>query len=844
MARLCWLATAVLLSASGMPLRGQHSQAAPESRPAEHRVLLRIASSDDGLHFSDTGKVFARNAAAPDLVRLPNGDLLAVFDDLTRPAKAGEPVLLLSRSTDDGRTWSAPRPAIVRAEEAKRLRFTHGGFVLLPNGLLRLYFHVTEPTGREGLPGKINFIGSAVTRNGQEYLLDRRMKVGCERGTDAHPSAIRIGSQTLLHVQDQESGGGQASRRASAVLRYLSLDGRLFKPTERMRESGVAGNMVALRGGKYGLYVSSGDDLRVLISTDGLRWRAEPGVSLQNASDPAVVQLKNGRFMMVYCALPGKGPADAGEPPLTATPDSANGLATGKLGTPASNGTQGSTGAALRGQPAVQPGAAPASPGNSSVADGEGLEQPWDPFSQADPESQLGDPARTASGDADVSTMGLDEFFAPRPDFQNGFDYCQWFLDTMTPAAGNNAYESYASFTETDRSGPEWQFKDRLNDGVASGPPGPWNPADYPEWEQFYQASQGLLAQFRAATLDPRLQFSSAKLPANSSESDADRLLFSFLLPSLSSCRGLSKATLAQAWRMENGQVSPDRIRESWETVLGNANHLQAGPTLIEGLVSIAERSMAENEARWALRQGVFTTPDQIEAALRLLQARDATPVDMSHTLRLEHAAAMDAIQYAFSPADENGQPRLNSERARRLLNMTGTSNPTGDLPPLTADDARAAIEAFDACFREMTDQWRTGYPAVRSSDIETTANEYANTNLITKTFLPSLSRAYQIQARSEASRRATQLSYEAALFNARHGRWPTTLDELPEASTSAVRTDPFTGSDFGYRLGTEGPTIYSSSENGTDDGGVHAKRWADEPVNGSDDYVFWPPQP
>ena len=102
---------------------------------------------------------------------------------------------------------------------------------------------------------------------------------------------------------------------------------------------------------------------------------------------------------------------------------------------------------------------------------------------------------------------------------------------------------------------------------------------------------------------------------------------------------------------------------------------------------------------------------------------------------------------------------------------------------------------------------------------------------------------AYQIQARSEASRRATQLTYEAALYNARHGRWPTTLDELPEASRSEVRTDPFTGSDFGYRLGADGPTIYSKSENGTDDGGVHSKRWADEPVNGSDDYVFWPPQ-
>jgi hypothetical protein len=59
------------------------------------------------------------------------------------------------------------------------------------------------------------------------------------------------------------------------------------------------------------------------------------------------------------------------------------------------------------------------------------------------------------------------------------------------------------------------------------------------------------------------------------------------------------------------------------------------------------------------------------------------------------------------------------------------------------------------------------------------------------------------------------------------------------------MRTDPFTGGRFGYRLTDDGPTIYSASENGIDDGGIHSPRWDDEITNqaGSDDYVFWPPQ-
>ena len=59
------------------------------------------------------------------------------------------------------------------------------------------------------------------------------------------------------------------------------------------------------------------------------------------------------------------------------------------------------------------------------------------------------------------------------------------------------------------------------------------------------------------------------------------------------------------------------------------------------------------------------------------------------------------------------------------------------------------------------------------------------------------------------------------------------------------MRVDPFTGNYFGYHLTEEGPTIYSASENGLDDGGIHSPRWNDEITNeaASDDHVFWPPK-
>ena len=100
-------------------------------------------------------------------------------------------------------------------------------------------------------------------------------------------------------------------------------------------------------------------------------------------------------------------------------------------------------------------------------------------------------------------------------------------------------------------------------------------------------------------------------------------------------------------------------------------------------------------------------------------------------------------------------------------------------------------------------------------------------------------------------------------IFRARHDRFPETLRELPGDRKAAsplsqdVRIDPFTGDYFDYQLTEDGPRIYSLSENGIDDGGIHSPNWDTEIDNGrkadrgaaspmpsrSDDHVFWPPQ-
>ena len=163
------------------------------------------------------------------------------------------------------------------------------------------------------------------------------------------------------------------------------------------------------------------------------------------------------------------------------------------------------------------------------------------------------------------------------------------------------------------------------------------------------------------------------------------------------------------------------------------------------------------------------------------------------------------------------------------------------ELASTTADKVTRNFIDFADHYSEMTGR---GYPEVKAKDLDEMTKQYAENNYVSRFMLPSLSRAYQLVNRQEASRRATQLSYAIHLHKARTGQWPQSLDELPTRYTQGARTDPFSGRDFVYRPTGDGFTLYTTSENGIDNGGVPRPRWDTENKDDpTDDYVFWPPQ-
>lgn len=294
------LALLVIVSSPALPAAAGATPASVEE-PRLSGFLLRIARSEDGLSFADTGEVFLDSATAPDLVRLPNQDLLALFDYHDSPGTQDQPVLAVCRSSDDGATWSAPHPIRIEGTPADGTRLRYGSLVVMPSGFVRLYCYAVKPGDDLSDGVSERFIASAVTRNGLDYLIDPEVHIAVEGTAQGQPSAAWTGDHLSLLVAPRKEPG-EADRASGTVLCYSSLDGRRFGAAERMRLVGLTGSIVAPEDQHLRLYFSYRNEILSMGSLNGTHWGHEMGVRLRNASDPAVVQLKDDRFCMLYVA--------------------------------------------------------------------------------------------------------------------------------------------------------------------------------------------------------------------------------------------------------------------------------------------------------------------------------------------------------------------------------------------------------------------------------------------------------------------------------------------------------------------------------------------------------------
>lgn len=811
------------------------------TRPAS-QTEIRIAVSEDGIEFRDVEGVLLRGAAAPSMIRLPGGDLLVVSDYAVSQTPHDGTVPAVTRSGDRGRTWSALMPVALVSPSESLVRPRHAELIGPDRGFVRMLIAHDRARGPSGSDGDALLIAAASSRDGVRFRID---SAACTRpidAADAHPVVSVLEREMRLYVQSppRRTDGDPTP---APVVGYRRAGGATFAPeAERVAiDADFVGSVVATAG-MLRAYVSTDEGVVSFRSKEGRLWLREEGVRVAGGWDPAAVTLRDGSVVMLYCAP--RSPVKRGAPSLVSIDDAGfrerlrEAEDAQKIADARHREFSATDEVAVQGGDAAAPGAD-------------------DAWADVDPDGEIGAYGFAGHDGVDASLdvasaadgVSFDEDgFAPSPDFIQPIDYAAHYRALLGPVH-DDAYPYYADLmmdpADEFSLRPDWpEFVDMFNGGVHEGPPVPWSDEDHPDWTDTSEAVAHLLEGFREATRHAGYATPLRFVDEDLEQFDGKALLFAMRLPQLAGHRALVKATLADAWRVdEDGRVPPERMRDAIETSLRGAGHMAQGRTIIEDLVGIAERALTQETARQALHQGVFSTEEEIAATLEVLLAHDRDDRDPTLSLRGEHMASMDAIQALFPPSPEGGDPAIDIELAEKLSGMTGGGE--GDaLARMTAADGRESVRVFDEHYHEMAEMWRTGYPEVRAADIGEIEERNAYATPLTRAFMPSLSRYYELAARERASRRATKLAYAIHLYEKQTGRWPESLDELPASYGASVRTDPFTGTDFGYRVDETGPRIYSLSEDGIDNGGIHARRWADDPVDGSDDHVFWPPQP
>lgn len=840
------LVCAVSLSISaGADARGDQTRSASADGRSDRvtsQSELRLAVSEDGLTLARMGRVFVSGAAAPELVRLSNGSLLALFDYAPPGGGEGSARLAATLSRDDGVNWSPLQDVRIRTRDGKVQYARRGSAAVMRDGSVRLFF-VGARRPANGLANERGAVQSAISRDGLNWQLDHRARVPLAPMGRNRVSVLSQDNRLFLlapvkETQEDQRAGASERRRETALARAMSRDMRRFVSMTAwsLPVEAELVRVVERRGG-FRAWASGATGTQAYDSREGTRW--EPiGEVLEGVRDPVFLPRRGDGFHVLYVAAMTPTGGDAGldapivEYDASAALSIADGTGEGDIDDVSGEVVAPEEDLALADDD-----------GHIALADAEGSDA--DSTTEAAADHHLID---VVDGwferlrDADV------DGFAPMPDYSRPVDYLAWYWAFARVDAPDNAFHAYMAFMPDPRD-PEAQagwpeFRDPLNDPNHEGPLGPWNPAEHPEWDASNREVQELLSQFRDAGYSSTCS-SPGDLGSSNEYSDeaGQRLLLNLVLPHLSAHRTLAKAAIADGWRADGGRVSPSRLLGSWETVLRNANHVGSGVTMIEELVSVAERNLVHRSAKAALQHDVLS-PKELEQALDLLQRFDRDDRDPMQSVRGEHGMAMDITQYLFSPPGPGGEPRVNPARAADL----GTTwNPDMDIKERLArmkpEDAALSAETLTAHYREVGELMRVGYPHVRSADIAAAEARNGRATPLTEMLVPALSRYYQLRTRSEASRRATQLAYATHLFRAREGRWPESLSELPAEFGERMRIDPFSGGYFGYRVGPDGPTIYSVSENGVDDGGVHSRRWNDNAPTGSDDHVLWPPQ-
>jgi hypothetical protein len=297
----------VLAARSASPAGGRAPERPPAPRgrgPWDGDIVL--FESRDGLRFQEKTTLVERAGVATLLAdRKHEGRLLALFQWFPEGRPEAFDRIAAKVSKDGGATWTDPEPITVAGLPDDHVRPFDPTLVELEDGRYRLYFTSRvggakdrPPFARGGEP-RIHSAVSLAPGDAARYRFEPGVRFGVDGQEVIDCAVAQLKGEWHLFSPVQRSRG----RAYHAV----SRDGLKFERLANLEvesDGNWLGCAIPLGDGK-----TEGDGLRfygsglVASSKDGRSWRLEHEVRWQNAADPGVARLADGRYLLVGTSM-------------------------------------------------------------------------------------------------------------------------------------------------------------------------------------------------------------------------------------------------------------------------------------------------------------------------------------------------------------------------------------------------------------------------------------------------------------------------------------------------------------------------------------------------------------
>ncbi len=251
---------------------------------------IYMATSDDGLHFEGRDLILER-AGVPNLLKLEDGTLVLLYQYFSNTSKDLFDTIAYSTSNDNGKTWSetsavdfqdTPTPAeSIRKPMDPTL-------VQLSDGRLRLYFTYHA---------KGNKTAALYSATSTDSNIDSTFTVS--------PTPALITEENLLDPAIVFFDGlwHHYSWKMENDDNYhsTSKDGLSFTLQDDINlPMDFLGQVIPFENGLR--FYGTGEGVTTAFSSDGSTWEID-GKNLVQGADPAVQELDDGTYLMVYTSM-------------------------------------------------------------------------------------------------------------------------------------------------------------------------------------------------------------------------------------------------------------------------------------------------------------------------------------------------------------------------------------------------------------------------------------------------------------------------------------------------------------------------------------------------------------